>query len=265
MEALVTSAPAPTVVTVAAAAAGGSLHRSKSSSNLLAELVRKLDRYDDDGDCDRDDDRDGEQLRYDDEQRTQHGYFEELDICIVSLAEAPGSTALQIGRQLFDEWSHDFIAFMGMSSANDVAAMYREHMSGRPLVDGCCWPLGGSVSQRWARRERIAFVAVHRSDGRVIGTASIDTHDMTLKCRGCRGPWLANVLVDADYRHVGIGSILVKHVLDYARCAQRARQIHVWTCSSQQESFYRRLGFRRVASRIRHGQHGDVRVMTLEL
>lgn len=187
-----------------------------------------------------------------------------MSIKIVSLSAAPDSIVQHIGWHLFKEWAADFTTFLDLRSPYAVGAWYKQELSGCPLdrkVNGC--RLFGR--SRWLQRLPIAFVAVRCHDGQFVGTASLDIHDMKLACEGCRGPWLANVFVTPCYRQSGVGSTLVKHVLDYARNALKAPCLHLWTFDSRLETFYTRLGFRRVKSSLKHGEHEDIRVMTIDL
>lgn len=76
-----------------------------------------------------------------------------------------------------------------------------------------------------------------RIAGEVAGIASIVPHDLPI--RPTLGPWLANVLVQPQWRRRGIGGKLVQRVMDYA--APFAKPLYLYTFD--QVDLYRHLGW----------------------
>ncbi|MFT4179652.1 MAG: GNAT family N-acetyltransferase [Thermomonas sp.] len=76
-----------------------------------------------------------------------------------------------------------------------------------------------------------------RVDGEVAGIASIVPHDLPI--RPALGPWLANVLVQPQWRRRGIGGKLVQCMMDYARPI--ARPLYLYTFD--RADLYQRLGW----------------------
>lgn len=113
------------------------------------------------------------------------------------------------------------------------------------------------IYREWARFESAATWAQNRQDiaraldpsvrvpkffgarmgGELAGIASIVPQD--LPTRPDLGPWLANVLVQPRWRQRGIGSALVRHVMDYAAPLQMPLYLYTF----DQVDLYRRLGW----------------------
>lgn len=79
-----------------------------------------------------------------------------------------------------------------------------------------------------------------RANTELVGIASIVPHD--LPTRPTLGPWLANVLVLPAWRGRGIGSALVKSVMDYAGVLQTPCYLYTF----DQVALYERLGWRTI-------------------
>ncbi len=75
-------------------------------------------------------------------------------------------------------------------------------------------------------------------DDALLGSASIVESDMD--DRKDLSPWLASVYVDKPYRRQGVGSRLVKHVIEMAR-QHGVKKLYLFT--PDQESFYLQLGW----------------------
>lgn len=80
------------------------------------------------------------------------------------------------------------------------------------------------------------FVA--EADGRPLGTASLEPHD--LPGRADLSPWLANVVVVEAARGAGIGAMLVRRVEREAQAAGIAR---LWLYTRRARPLYLRLGW----------------------
>jgi GNAT superfamily N-acetyltransferase len=96
------------------------------------------------------------------------------------------------------------------------------------------------------------FVAVE--DGEPVGTASLVVHDMA--ARRDLSPWLAAVYVAPEFRNRGIGSTLVRAVMDEAK-ALGVEELYLFTPDRMR--FYGRLGWQDLEHREYHGT--DVTVM----
>ena len=92
----------------------------------------------------------------------------------------------------------------------------------------------------------IGFVAVDGDE--VLGSASLVTYDMD--GREDLSPWLACLYVATKFRHRGVGSALVKRVVQAAH-AQGVERIYLYTTGQKREDFYARLGWS-VYERVMH-------------
>jgi GNAT superfamily N-acetyltransferase len=79
-----------------------------------------------------------------------------------------------------------------------------------------------------------------RVDGALVGIASVVPHDLPTHPQ--LGPWLANVLVLPQWRSHGIGSALVRHVMNYA--VPLAEALYLYTFD--QVDLYQRLGWQQI-------------------
>lgn len=99
------------------------------------------------------------------------------------------------------------------------------------------------------------FIAVE--DSKPLGTASLVAHDLAE--RRDLSPWLAAVYVAPAFRNRGIGSALVRAVMDEA-LALGVDELYLFT--PDKVSFYSRLGWKVLEHREHHGT--DVTVMVYE-
>ena len=95
------------------------------------------------------------------------------------------------------------------------------------------------------------FIAI---DNEPVGSAAIIESDM--ETRPELTPWLASVYVDKPYRNRGIGSALVKHVIDFA-ASNMIERLYLFTPDRQ--SFYHGLGWKYYDRENYHGE--DVTIM----
>lgn len=79
------------------------------------------------------------------------------------------------------------------------------------------------------------------ADQSVAGSAAIIACDMDTRRE--LTPWLASVYVKSEHRRKGIGSALVRHVMQQAGCAGIS-QLYLFT--PDQSEFYHKLGWRRL-------------------
>ena len=105
----------------------------------------------------------------------------------------------------------------------------------------------GESSQARAERLRaeagrggIPTVLVAVDGGALLGAASLVAHDM--HGRENLSPWLAAVGVLPDFRGRGVGSALVRAVVDEAARIGVAT-LYLYTTSTENEAFYRSLGW----------------------
>ena len=92
----------------------------------------------------------------------------------------------------------------------------------------------------------------------VMGSSSLITADMD--SRTDLSPWLANVYVDANHRNKGLGKLLVKAVVDYAK-ALGLQKIYLFT--ADKADFYQALGWSIISREDYKG--GRVTIMEYEL
>ena len=85
----------------------------------------------------------------------------------------------------------------------------------------------------------LAFVAFRREQ--VVGTVSLKVRD--LEIRPDLTPWLGGLLVVSNWRHLGIGSLLIERALKEAKIL-KLRRLYLWTTSA--ESLYLKLGWSEV-------------------
>lgn len=103
---------------------------------------------------------------------------------------------------------------------------------------------GRSLEQRIANMENYLSIAllpsmfISVSDEQVLGSAAIVTNDMDTHQE--LTPWLASVYVDLPYRHQGIASSLVRHVMQQAK-AEAIPALYLFTPG--QEALYAKLGW----------------------
>lgn len=99
------------------------------------------------------------------------------------------------------------------------------------------------------------FVAM---DNGPLGSASIVEHDMDTRTE--LTPWLASVFVAPEHRRKGVGSALVRHVMD--RAGQNGIE-RLYLFTPDRAPFYAKLGWRKVSDEDYHGR--AVTVMEIEL
>jgi GNAT superfamily N-acetyltransferase len=113
-------------------------------------------------------------------------------------------------------------------------------------------------AQDGARDDGLPLTWVALSGSRVVGTASLAEYD--IHTRKDLSPWLVSVYVNVQDRGQGIGSVLVRHVVEQAR-ALGIKEL--WLFTPDKEHFYRRLGWQTVESTRYRGE--EVVIMKLEL
>ncbi len=102
--------------------------------------------------------------------------------------------------------------------------------------------IGGRAQRLSASAQRegypVTFVAL--SDGELLGSVSLVAHDMEI--RRDLTPWLADLYVAPVHRRRGIGSALVRRVIQEA--ARRGiATLYLFTTSKENESLYANLGW----------------------
>jgi GNAT superfamily N-acetyltransferase len=87
----------------------------------------------------------------------------------------------------------------------------------------------------------VSFVAVDDSSGEAVGGVTLAPSDMTEKQRRGRTPWIAGMIVRADRRSQGIGSVLMASLEEWAR---NAAIPEAWVVTDGRAvDFYRRCGW----------------------
>jgi N-acetylglutamate synthase-like GNAT family acetyltransferase len=102
----------------------------------------------------------------------------------------------------------------------------------------------------------VTWVAMR--DGELLGSASLIEHDMAIHLE--KTPWLASVFVAPSQRRQGIGTTVVRKVMEHA-ALYRIPRIYLFTMD--QEAFYRRLGWRTISRETYRGV--DVIIMQSDL
>jgi len=118
---------------------------------------------------------------------------------------------------------------------------------------------GGSVEKRISSLEAElesdeipkTFVAV--SDGKLLGSDSLIPHDMETRME--LAPWLASVFVDPELRKQGIGSALVRYVVQEA-CSRGYQTIYLYT--PDRMAFYEGLGWTFMERADQKGHQVDI-------
>lgn len=95
-------------------------------------------------------------------------------------------------------------------------------------------------------------------ENELLGSASIIKSDMETKPQYT--PWLASVYVDPPHRKKGIGTQLVKHVMQQA--SQHGIN-HMYLFTPDQQAFYQSLGWTLVEKTHYHGE--NVSIMSVKL
>jgi GNAT superfamily N-acetyltransferase len=87
----------------------------------------------------------------------------------------------------------------------------------------------------------VSFVAVDDSSGEAVGGVTLAPSDMTEEQRGGRTPWIAGMIVRADRRSQGIGSVLMTRLEEWARNADIPQ---AWVVTDGRAvDFYRNCGW----------------------
>lgn len=91
------------------------------------------------------------------------------------------------------------------------------------------------------KRDALPLTLVAHAGGVPLGTASLIEDDMST--RPDLTPWLASVLVFPEHRHSGVGSALVRGIMETAR-ARGTKVFYLWT--PDKEKFYAKLGWEKL-------------------
>lgn len=121
---------------------------------------------------------------------------------------------------------------------------------------------GGSVEKRISsltaktKSDGIARTFVAFSEGVLFGSASLIPHDMDTRME--LTPWLASVFVADEHRRKGVGSALVRRVVEEA--GPLGFQI-IYLFTDDRKEFYEGLGWSALESVEYRGEH--VEIMTI--
>lgn len=105
---------------------------------------------------------------------------------------------------------------------------------------------------------RVPKMFVCKNKAELLGSAAIVKNDMDTRLD--LSPWLASVYVAADRRNSGIGSALVRYVVQYAT---KAGFEYLYLFTPSKEKFYKALGWSTIDNELFHGQ--PVTVMQIKL
>jgi N-acetylglutamate synthase-like GNAT family acetyltransferase len=172
---------------------------------------------------------------------------------------------------LFSEWIPQLILFECAFTAVTVEYL-ADHRELIPAVArwyhmewGHLRP-GETVEDRAARVEQacghceIPTVFVSLADDELLGAASLIEHDVST--RPDLSPWLAGVFVAPEKRRRGVGTALVKRVLQEAR-ALRIPRLYLYTTGSG--ALYFKLGWSVVERTLYRELWGDQEITIMEL
>ncbi|CAM3685463.1 GNAT family N-acetyltransferase [Parendozoicomonas haliclonae] len=131
----------------------------------------------------------------------------------------------------YDEWAHLYPKETLASFTNDLA--------------------------RGLSEETLPTTLVVYEQGEIIGSASLIEDDMDSHPE--LSPWLANVFIREDHRGRGLGQLIAKAIMDFAK-AKNIDEMFLFT--PDQQTFYERLGW---TLRNRESYHGeDVSLMSYQ-
>lgn len=122
-----------------------------------------------------------------------------------------------------------------------------------------CLNPGDTIEDRMKRMnsylgdDLIPSMYIWLDNNEVRGSAAIKICDMDTRPQ--LSPWLASVYVDENRRCSGIGSALVKHVMDVAR-DQGHSELFLFT--PDKENFYAALGWQTLAQEMYRGERVSV-------
>ena len=142
------------------------------------------------------------------------------------------NTILTLASWIQEEWEHSFLE-----------ATFEELVS--------------EIEERTTCR-RIPGTFVALDGNRLVGTASIVTHDMSTRLD--ISPWLSAVYVPPKFRNRGIGSRLVRKVMQEAQILG-AKRLYLFTPDRMR--FYTRLGWNILEQTRYYGE--DVVIMSYEI
>lgn len=108
---------------------------------------------------------------------------------------------------------------------------------GREELD---WWVQDLATEAGRREPPVGFVAVDR-EGEVVGGVTLARSDLTEEQRRGRTPWIAGMIVRADRRSSGIGTLLMARLEEWAAAAG-IREAWVVT-GGRAVDFYRRCGW----------------------
>ena len=112
--------------------------------------------------------------------------------------------------------------------------------------------------QAYLNDEFVPSTWVALQGGKLAGSAAIVEQDMDI--HPDKSPWLASVFVSPEFRELGIGSALVRQVMEAARQQGVAT---LWLYTPDKVSFYKQLGWSVFSQEKYHGH--AVTVMSVNL
>lgn len=139
----------------------------------------------------------------------------------------------EIVTWLHDEWGH----LMPETTTEKLKSAFNQRISPQQIPE--------------------TFVVL--SDGQVVGTASLVSHDMSIRME--LSPWLAAVYIKPECRAQGFGSQLVQAVMDEA--AQLGLE-RFYLFTPNRVPFYARLGWQILEETEYRGEQVTVMVLKIE-
>ena len=115
-------------------------------------------------------------------------------------------------------------------------------MSGRCLTADPSKTITAQLAENLSR-DSIPITFVARRGSELLGSVSLDLSD--LPAYDHLSPWLASLYVQAPFRREGLGSALIRHLLEFAR-SRGLGPLYLWTPGSTR--LYERCGWETFAS-----------------
>lgn len=118
-----------------------------------------------------------------------------------------------------------------------ILPLDESHIDGLNALPPLDWDFDYEAFLRDFRQESYFHAFCHVLDGNVVSTGNIFTND--------QAAWLANILVDQQYRRKGIGRDITQHLVDFIKAKGVKTQILIAAVLGA--SVYKKIGFRTVS------------------
>lgn len=164
---------------------------------------------------------------------TQNNTLDKLTGNYIYLADCPELIPVLAGW-FFDEW--------GRHNSNLSQEIIEDNLKGR------------------LNRDEIPLVLIHMLAGSPIASASLKIQEMETHPQYLH--WLGSVYVLPEHRAQGIGSNLIRRIIEEAR-RLGVEELYLYT--RKKEDFYSKLGWRSIETPIYHGCEVIIMVQTLSV